>query len=449
MKRLASCSSFACVAVVLLLGRPSVANEDDLQSLREQVASLAAQIERLEAASNDDLWLSDRRETALRGLVHQVLADAQTRASLLAAPITAGWDNGFKIGESGGSFLLRISGTLQVRYVYNHSSESPSLDGDEHRTGFEMRRTKIAFAGHVLDPSWTYKVQGSFGRAGGAFVLEDAVITRKFGGGWQVSVGQFKPPFLRERLVSGARQLTVDRSLINAQRNQGYAQGVQASFAGQQFRASAMYHDGFATANSSWNLAEIEFALTGRAELLVAGDWKQFDDFTSFPGEDFGLMLGAAAHYQDGEYGFAGATAPFWFGAAGMEEKEFMWTVDASLEFGGANLFAAFVGRHLDVADADRFGIVVQGGFFVTDDWELFGRYEWYDFDAPGIADLSVVTVGVNRYFAKHALKWSTDVGYGINEVDPVFASTSAGWRGDAAGADGQIVVRSQLQLLF
>ncbi|HRP63092.1 MAG TPA: hypothetical protein PK400_07365, partial [Phycisphaerales bacterium] len=67
------------------------------------------------------------------------------------------------------------------------------------------------------------------------------------------------------------------------------------------------------------------------------------------------------------------------------------------------------------------------------------------------VKDLAVITVGVNKYFSKHAVKWTTDVGYGINEVDPFWGSrgAGAGWRSDAAGDKGQIVIRSQLQLVF
>ncbi len=77
------------------------------------------------------------------------------------------------------------------------------------------------------------------------------------------------------------------------------------------------------------------------------------------------------------------------------------------------------------------------------------GRYEWSDFDSPGVADLSVVTVGVVRYYNGNLLRWTTDVGVGLNPVDPAFASPRLGWRADAPGEDGQVVVRSQLQLLF
>ena len=35
------------------------------------------------------------------------------------------------------------------------------------------------------------------------------------------------------------------------------------------------------------------------------------------------------------------------------------------------------------ILQADQYGFVVQGGFYFTDEWEGFVRYEWADFDNP------------------------------------------------------------------
>ncbi len=58
-------------------------------------------------------------------------------------------------------------------------------------------------------------------------------------------------------------------------------------------------------------------------------------------------------------------------------------------------------------------------------------------------------TVGGTRDRAKHALKWTTDIGVGFDEIDGEWASAGLGWREDTATEDGQVVVRSQFQLLF
>jgi hypothetical protein len=97
----------------------------------------------------------------------------------------------------------------------------------------------------------------------------------------------------------------------------------------------------------------------------------------------------------------------------------------------------------------------------LTDKWDLFGRYEWGDLDdnsspsaistSAGLSDISIVTLGTNYYFHKHAAKWTTDVGFGLDAV-PTNRGTGVGWRPDAGAPtpnDGQFVIRSQIQLLY
>jgi hypothetical protein len=95
---------------------------------------------------------------------------------------------------------------------------------------------------------------------------------------------------------------------------------------------------------------------------------------------------------------------------------------------------------------ADMYGAVVQGGYYLTDDWEAFARYEWGDNDAPTAANLSVLTAGANYYIEGHSLKWTTDIGVGFGAVAGTWASVGANWR---ASESGEVVIRSQFQLLF
>lgn len=409
-----------------------------MTDLRQRIAELESEVRALQSNTNET-WLNEQRASEVRSLVQDVLADADTRASLLAQDGGAGYNRGFFLASGDGNFKLKLSGQMQFRYVLNFQDDESS---DSTRGGFENRRTKLSFEGNVFDPSWVYHVTGAFNRSGGSFDLEDAYIEKTLDNGLAIQFGQFKLPFMREELVSSKRQLAVDRSLLNEEYNQDRSQGIQVSWEGEQFRWNAAFSDGFGTANTAALAEDTEWAFTGRVEFLGAGSWSQFRDFTSFQGEDFGMMIGGAAHYQKSEYGTA----------AGPEVELLTYTLDVSLEFGGANAFAAFVGRSLDDdngTDLDQYGFLIQGGVFLTEDLELFGRYEWSDFDVDGVEDLSVITVGVNKYWQKHGLKWTTDVGFGLDEVSAPFSSSGVGWRTDPTDEDGQIVIRSQLQLLF
>jgi hypothetical protein len=452
------CASTMAGALLIALTGTAAANDADNADLArrlaeleardatntEMIAGLRSEVASLRAQTGED-WLDEQRSEEVRALVQETLADADTRASLLQGGMSAGWDNGFFIASPDGNFRLQFGATIQVRFVYNHQDDGVI---DEDRWGFENRRTRLRFKGNIVDPSWMYFIQGDFGLHG-TFSLLDAWIDKDLGNGWTFRAGKFMLPFSRESLVSHSKPLAVERTLITNYFSPGRSQGIELMYSAEQWKIMAAYSDG-GLGNLSGVTApalayDTEYAFTARGEWLAAGDWKQFGDWTSFEGEEFGFLLGGAIHWQSAEYGES---------AMGPELEVFRWTLDASAEFGGANLAGSVYGNHTDansdaIADVDQYGLMVQGGFFVTEGWELFGRYEWADEDAEGVDDLSVATIGFNRYFSGQNLKWSTDLSYAFNEVTGTFASDGLGFRADAAGNDGQFVLRTQLQLMF
>jgi hypothetical protein len=90
--------------------------------------------------------------------------------------------------------------------------------------------------------------------------------------------------------------------------------------------------------------------------------------------------------------------------------------------------------------------------------WEAFARYEFAYISGgnsnlsglnPTIADpdpLNLLTIGANYYIDGHDLKWTTDLGWAITQVNPWFADVNAGWRPSQAN---EVVFRTQLQLIF
>ena len=435
------------------LADTDVSKDDLLQRLAAAEAKLAE----ISNAQNDE-WLTEQRASEIRQIVSDVLGDAETRASLLQGS-AAGWDNGFTLRSSDGNNELNVSGQIQVRYTWNHRDENSGLGATSGRDdfGFENRRTKLSFSGHVVDPSWQYKVTGAFGRAGGVFALEDAYVKKTMDNGSYIRAGQFKAPYMREELVSSKHQLAVDRSVMNELFNQGFTQGVEFGWSNEQFRLMAMFHDGHGNANSASIAAgQVDFGASARFEFLAQGTWDQFKDFTSPRGSETGILVGAAVNYETDESG--DAIAP--------NDTRFGVTVDASLEMDGWNLYGALM--YVDSDNGGTFGaatgvspfaFVLQGGYYLTDDWEIFARYEFGDLDGAGTAaptpfdELSIVTVGVNKYFngaGNHNLKWTTDLGIALDEIDPTWgggAANSVGYLAD--GQDSQIVFRTQFQLLF
>lgn len=373
---------------------------------------------------------------------------AELRASAASAPAAGHDGSAFFVGSDDGAFKLKVGGQIQFRYLANYRDE-PADDDEDYTGGFQTRRVRLEFGGNVISKDTTFLIQTDFSRSSGTASLLDAWVRHSLGENWGLRFGQFKAPLLREELVSGKRMLAADRSVTNAVFTQARSQGIQLEYEGDRARVAAAFTDGLNTLNSDFDAnTEADYGLTGRVELRLAGDWKQFNDFTSWRGSQFGAMLGLAGHWQSG--GSTGGT---------VDTDVLSYTADLSLEGNGWNAFAAFIGRSTEPSgggEFDDFGFIVQGGVFLTEKAELFARYDIVlpDGDrASGDDDFSTITAGMNYYFIEksHAAKFTADVLYFLDAQSDssslVSRNTGIGLLPDAE--DGQVAVRLQFQLLF
>ena len=447
---------------VLVLVAPLAADAStsvESSDVAGQIAELRAEIAQLKQENNEG-WLTEQRSAEIRGVVQDVLADADTRTSFQDSAATAGWKKGFFLASPDGNFSLKVGGQLQVRYVLNSRKGNTRLgpfNPPNTQWGFENRRTKLSFSGNVFDKSWTYKIKGAFSRAGGNFFLEDGYVQKKLDGGLAIKVGQFKAPWMREELVSSSKQLTVERSIVNEYFNQGYSQGIQLGYEADSFRAWAWAGDGIGSRgfgparsnsqNTNWDRTATNYSFAGRAEYKISGDWSQFKDFSSKRGSNSGMMAGVSAVTQRANQNLsADADGTKVYGITG----DFTW------DMSGASLFVSGVWTNVDSpnagGDSNPWGVTIQGGYFVTESVEAFVRYEYMDFD-PSIrtnaAKYDGFTVGGN-WFINSSVKFSADFSYNFSSLAAgAFVASSADFRTDEPGEDGQWAIRAQLQLLF
>ena len=503
----ATTSTVSTIALATILSFSAYGMDDEIDLLKKainKIEQLESKISTMETRhdseiaairnENGDKWLTQQRAQEIRELVNDVLADSETRSSLQGAPLTAGWNNGFFIGSADGNFTMEISGEIQSRFAFNNQSSAnrvPTNDVPSSLYGFQVRRAKIGFDGNILDPSWTYKIRMGFNQVlpvsqtdssvqttANNFVLEQAYIRKDFGNGFSMTTGQWKSDFVYEEYVSATNQQFVDRTLINQYFNTKWIQGVELKYQTADLSASINYNDGGANRNvgivslnnDSGN--HVEWATSGRVQLKLAGEWKQFREMMSFRGSDDGMQIGAAYNWQRG-----GSNNQLNGDYVGNSNGvNISYTADFNARFSGASLFAAFLGNSFysrpdGAAPVNSYGIVVQGGFFVSDDVELAARWEWLnvtggttDINAaliPGSSSainaqqFSIYTVGANYYISKNEIKLNGDVGYVFGGIlfqnglynQPVTASD---YRPDqTSGSTGQVVLRIQLQLVF
>jgi hypothetical protein len=365
-----------------------------------------------------------------RSYSNELLADAAGRTSALA--------------ETPRTFTVDVHGFLQFRYLWTQLDDD-NLD-DDTANGFQTTRTVLTVSGNIINENWGYFVRFNFDE-GGSATLEDAYGTYKMDNGWNLMWGQFKLPILREELVDDKFQLTAERSAMNSVFTQGRSQGVQIGYEGESFRFMGAFSDGIRAANSDYTSgAEADFALTGRVEFKWAGDWKQARDMTSFPGADYFGMVGGALHYQSGGDTIGTSDTDLW-----------MATIDATMEGAGWNVYAAGVITSIDPnvgSDFQDMGFLIQGGFFVAPQWELFGRYDVTipDDDRTGNDDnFSAITLGVNHYVVpeSHVAKATIEFIYFLDDPSQSIVPTSTLTPLIPTASDSEWSILGQFQLVF
>lgn len=421
----------------LAMGLAGVANADE--ALRSEVAQLRQQVAELKGQQNSS-WLDQRRAEEVKALIGEVLADADTRASLMADGMTAGHNGtNFFLASPDGGFRLNISGGIQFRYLLNIENGNGNDNQDE---GFQVSRVRLEFDGHVTaGRRWDYELVLDAGSEDeGTVELIDAKVGTAISDNLRVDAGKFKLPFSREELISWKRGLAVERSHVNEDFTLGRAEQLQLGYKSDMFLVRGSVSDGADSDYTEIGEDEVEIALTARLDVRLMGDWKQAADSTAWQGEATALFLGGAAHYQAGD------------NANGGDANVFTWTVDALFETNGFGVMAAVYGLHTDPDAGDKtddYGVTLEGSYNINDKIQPFARVEWADFDDDGFnGEEFIVTFGFNYFFKGHDAKFTMDVLWFVNS-DFTYDDNGLGLStGDDAEED-TIAFRFQFQLLF
>ena len=429
--------------------------DNQIQTLQKLVHELREEVAELKNDKNTE-WLTKQRMEEIRLLVHEVLDDADLRANLQGSTMLAGYDGGAYLMSADGNWKLKINGQLQARWLYNNAKQQTS----QH--GFEQRRTKITFSGHVYNPSWTYKISPTWLQGGGS-TTEDASISKSFDDGAWLKFGQFPSRFLREQVVSSSAQLAAERSMVNTAFTYGIAQGVEFGWKNDDIQFTTQYTDGPAQSNTT-ALSPATNAWNVRGEFrLGEATWKEFSSLTSKQGSNSGFLLGVA--YEN--YSTDSSAPPFEYGNASANESH-GWTVDATLIGDGWNIFGYVVettgGTRGTSVEQESSGWLVQGGAMISAHTEIFAQYQNGEINnatfAAGSNNMSVFRAGINYWptAGSNNVKWTSDIawaqdslaeGTGSGISSAAWTSPGTGWRQDTANEDGQMVLRTQLQLLF
>ena len=478
--------SFATKAGIVLgaaaFSGMAVANTGNTSNdLQSRLEAAEAKIAEMSAQQNGD-WITEERSEQIRGIVQDVLADADTRASLQGSGATSGYNNGFFIQSADGKWSVKINGLFQERLNYGGQSSSAGnilgtgvgANGKHNAYGFESTRAALNFSGQLAGKAfynarldWSpYNAQNRGGvnqQPGG---LSDSPLEWAYGGwniddNWSAQVGRQKMDVMRGFIVNAEDQQAIERSSYNYYwATSQITNGIKINGVWDQFRMNAMLSNGATSqvtstvGNNSWETNAHGWGATGRMEWLLQGDWSQFDRIGSSKGETSGMLLGVGGGYLKNQDSDGQSN---WLGSVDLSYEADGWNAYGSATYGRNEPAAALAGT-----TRNSYGFEAGAGMYMNDNNELYARWQWL---SPGVgtgtvsSKLNIATIGWNYYIAGPNTKLSADFNWCFSDPSAVNTAGAGGggytgWWNNVTANNGQssgsqMLLRTQLQVSF
>ena len=186
-----------------------------VEAQQARIQSLRGKVDAARTPSTDAARMAE-----VRDVVRELMADADFRERLYPDIQQVGYDKGFYVKSADEAFLLRVSGYLQLLWVgQNRQTDDPRRPGRQKQDdvqGFDVKRACLEFGGHIHSPRLTYRivVRGQ-PSSDHQWRTHDADVTYAFADELKITVGRFKLPFGRQKLVTRTVLQFVHRSVAN------------------------------------------------------------------------------------------------------------------------------------------------------------------------------------------------------------------------------------------
>ncbi len=288
----------AALGVCLVLSASVMADEEGknlqarlnrLEALVEsQQETIGALESKLDLAGSRD-WDAARVEE-IEKVVREVIADADFRENLYPDVMQVGYDNGFYIKSSDDTFLLNITGMMQVRWIgTNRQTDNRRLQGRNKQddiNGFEVQYMVLNFDGYIHTPKLTYLIS-VIGDTDQAHSWETyyAQVNYEVVEEFVVSAGILDLPQGFNALTADHKQLFVDRALAEETFGLGASIGVAISgllFDKLEYAAGVFNGVGNPSDSPSREQLDTNFAYAASLIYHILGDGVG-DDETDLP----------------------------------------------------------------------------------------------------------------------------------------------------------------------
>jgi hypothetical protein len=449
----------------------------DLQTRLEAAEARIAEL----AANQDVDWMTEQRSEQIRGLVQDVLSDADTRASLQGNGATAGYNDGFFVQSADGKWSMKINGLFQERFNIGKGRNGPGNGagvqlagggaGTNYTTvfGFETTRAVLNFSGTLagdiyynarLDWSPYNNGNASNNRLGGG--LSNNELEWAYGGfslndNTKLQMGRQKFEVMRSFIVNAEDQMAIERGAGTYYwYTSALTNGIKMIVDQDNFRGNVMFSNGTGgstgggVGNNSYARNQHGWSVTGRGEFLLQGDWSQFDAIGSTRGEATGVLLGIGAGYlesQDRDATFDNVNN--WLVSSDLSYNTDGWSMMVSATYGQ---------NRSNATNNNSFGFEALAGYWLNDADQAYLRWQWlYPGTTAGVTStrLDIVTVGLNHHMGGN-VKLSVDWSFCFSDPHTTIVNGGSGggytgwWGGGANQTTGsQWLLRTQLQVSF
>jgi len=362
------------------------------------------------------------------------------------------WRDG-KLRVTTDTAYLEISNRVQVRYTYDDPRGSRLITGTgapgDPLGSFRIRRAKFKLEGWMIRTWLSYETQVNYPALNGSNVgalLEDAAFDidlSKGRGRFRVHVGQFKPPYGAQEMTSSGNQQFVDRALVSNIFFRGRETGVAlwGSTPGNklEWRVGVFNGNSMTRVVNDNNQYQVNARLMWQpngSQVLNQRAWVTGALYSEVDFESTTVPIYAVAlnyERQNNHLVTVGTVG------AANDQKWHALGIDGIYKYKGfsANGMSTFARRTPEVGGKfDSTGSFIQfGKLFSKRRYETAFRYGWTDpSDIVGSNLQTEIRVAFSYYYARHGLKWQSDIGQTLVQGAPQVRSNE---------------FRSQLQFVF
>lgn len=345
--------------------------------------------------------------------------------------------NGLGIANPDSTFSINIRFRIQNRFLMNTASNS-----DFSPSGFEarVRRCRLSFTGHVLNPKWSYYMQISFSRGDMDWsvadqtaqnlspnVVRDAMIFYKPNKHLQLALGQGKLPGNRQRVVSSGALQFYDRSPVNAIFTTDRDFGGFVNYTLQAGKCKTILKSALTTGEGrNSNYSNPGLAYTGRLEILPLGDFTENGDY--FEGdvireEHPKISLAGGYHFNDLAVRTQGQLGKDLYSPRSFQT----YFTDILLKYKGIAISTEYMNRAVFINPITRNssgatrtiitgdGINTQISYCFPSRWELALRHSLITPNKQVIMyqnQINEYGLGITHYLVKHKFKTQFNVFY-------------------------------------